>query len=252
MTPVPESRPSIVVIGSVNIDHVVVADVFPRPGQTVTGREVRTTLGGKGANQAVAAAGVGADVVLVARVGDDDEGVHARRVLADRGVDVAAVTAVTQVSTGTAWITVAEQDNTIVVVAGANGRWPPDGDPLRGAGRDAAVVLAQLEIPRPVVERAAAGCRGRFVLNAAPAADLPDGLLQACEVLVLNEHELAVVARAPEQGADLQSAHRALRRRGAGRRHHPGRRRCVRHGRGRHLHPRSGAARDCGRHHGSR
>lgn len=214
----PDGEPMIVVIGSVNIDHVVFTDAFPAPGQTVRGNAVRTSVGGKGANQAAAAALAGASVAMVARVGSDAEGNSARATLARRGVNVDAVTAVDTAPTGTAWITVAEQDNTIVVVPGANGQWPANVDPLGGAGRTARVVLAQLEIPLQVVTRAAQACSGRFLLNAAPAADLPDELMARCDALIVNEHELAVVSRLPTAGgvrAGIERAHHALRQRGA-------------------------------------
>jgi ribokinase len=187
----------VVVIGSVNVDHVVEADRFPAPGETLTGRRARTGLGGKGANQAVASALAGASTAMIARVGTDAAGQRARDGLSGRGVDVAGVLEVPGAETGTAWITVAAGDNTIIVIAGANHAWPPDGDPLGGAGTPGAVVLAQLEVPLEVLRRAARHCRGRFLLNAAPAAELPDELLARCDVLIVNEHEQAVVAGGP-------------------------------------------------------
>jgi ribokinase len=208
---------SVLVIGSVNIDHVVVADRFPSPGETILGESTHVGLGGKGCNQAVAAALAGTPTAMVARVGDDPEGGRARDGLAARGVDTSGVLEVPGVATGTAWITVAarpdtgDQDNTIIVVAGANHRWDPGGDPLDD--RAASVVLAQLEVPLPVVERAAAG-RGLFLLNAAPAAELPDSLLARCDVLIVNEHEQAVVAGLPSD-TPVAEAHAELRRRGA-------------------------------------
>ncbi|MGH3435431.1 MAG: ribokinase [Sciscionella sp.] len=204
----------VVVIGSINIDHVVRTDVFPAPGETVTGSDVHVGLGGKGANQAVAAHIAGADVRMLARIGDDAEGELARRRLAERGVDVSGVLAVSGSATGTAWITVTPQDNTIVVVPGANARWE---DEQRVASD--AVTLAQLEIPLAVVERAAARCTGRFVLNAAPARPLPDSLLAHCDVLIVNEHELRTVSGGPPVGNDIttiEAAHLALLDRGAG------------------------------------
>jgi ribokinase len=204
----------VVVVGSANIDHVVEADAFPSAGETIMGRSARIGLGGKGSNQAVAAALTGARVALVARVGADAEGERARAGLAARGVDVTGVTTVDGVETGTAWITVAAGDNTIIVVPGANHQWPA-ADPLAGAGvRAASVVLAQLEIPFEVVAEAASAGDGLFVLNAAPAAELPDQLLARCDVLIVNEHEQAVVAGlAP--GTPVTEAHALLRRRGA-------------------------------------
>uniref|UniRef100_UPI000B1D783A PfkB family carbohydrate kinase n=1 Tax=Streptomyces scabiei TaxID=1930 RepID=UPI000B1D783A len=223
---VPGVSPQVVVIGSVNIDHVVVADAFPSPGETVLGRTAYVTLGGKGANQAAAAASGGVRTAMIARVGEDAEADRARARLVAGGVDVDAVTAVSGAETGTAWITTAAGDNTIVVVAGANHQWPSEGDPTEGLGAQASVVLAQLEIPLDVVRRAADACRGRFLLNAAPAAELPDDLIARCDVLIVNEHEQAVVSGrsatdaaeevegAPETAA-LRRAHDALRARGA-------------------------------------
>ncbi|KFG07958.1 ribokinase [Streptomyces scabiei] len=222
----PGVSPQVVVIGSVNIDHVVVADAFPSPGETVLGRTAYVTLGGKGANQAAAAASGGVRTAMIARVGEDAEADRARARLVAGGVDVDAVTAVSGAETGTAWITTAAGDNTIVVVAGANHQWPSEGDPTEGLGARASVVLAQLEIPLDVVRRAADACRGRFLLNAAPAAELPDDLIARCDVLIVNEHEQAVVSGrsatdaaeevegAPETAA-LRRAHDALRARGA-------------------------------------
>jgi ribokinase len=223
---VPGVSPQVVVIGSVNIDHVVVADAFPSPGETVLGRTAYVTLGGKGANQAAAAASGGVRTAMIARVGEDAEADRARARLVAGGVDVDAVTTVSGAETGTAWITTAAGDNTIVVVAGANHRWPSEGDPTEGLGARAAVVLAQLEIPLDVVRRAADACRGRFLLNAAPAAELPDDLIARCDVLIVNEHEQAVVSGRPAtdaaeeaegapETAALRKAHDALRARGA-------------------------------------
>lgn len=204
--------PDVVVVGSANIDHVVEADAFPSAGETIMGRSARIGLGGKGSNQAVAAALTGARVALVARVGADAEGERARAGLAAQGVDVTGVTTVDGAETGTAWITVAAGDNTIIVVPGANHAWPA-GDPLAGVGA-ASVVLAQLEIPFDVVTKAASAGSGLFVLNAAPAAELPDRLLARCDVLILNEHEQAVVAGLPPD-TPVTEAHTRLRRRGA-------------------------------------
>ncbi|MGI5430273.1 ribokinase [Streptomyces sp. CA-179760] len=223
---VPGASPQVVVIGSVNIDHVVVADAFPSPGETLLGRTAYVTLGGKGANQAAAAASGGVRTAMIARVGEDAEAGRARARLVAGGVDVDAVTTVSGTETGTAWITTAAGDNTIVVVAGANHQWPSEGDPTEGLGAQAAVVLAQLEIPLDVVRRAADACRGRFLLNAAPAAELPDDLIARCDVLIVNEHEQAVVsgqsatdgaeeAEGTPETAAIRKAHDALRARGA-------------------------------------
>ena len=185
------SAGQVVVVGSVNLDHMVVADRFPAPGQTLLGSSTTSTIGGKGANQAVAAALAGARTAMVATVGDDPSGHRARTELARRGVDITSV-AVNEATTGTAWITVAGGDNTIIVVPGANHQWPSEHESaIANLVRGAAVVLCQLEIPQRLVERAALATSGRFVLNAAPSAVVSDDLLGRCDPLVVNELELA-------------------------------------------------------------
>ena len=208
--------PSVVVVGSVNVDHVVTAPRFPQPGETIMGTSVTSSVGGKGANQAVAAALAGASVAMVASTGDDADGARATERLAQRGVSTEHVAALDDHVTGTAWITVAEQDNTIVVIAGANAHWSADALPTSVG--TAAVVLAQLEIPVDIVRAAADRTTGLFVLNAAPAATLPGPLLARCDVLVVNEHELSVVAGVDEVTDDdaITAAHDALRGKGVG------------------------------------
>lgn len=213
--PMPDPDPSVVVVGSINVDHTVTAQAFPRPGETIMGSSVNSSIGGKGANQAVAAALAGATVAMVGSVGDDADGAAARGRLAERGVQTAHVAVVASDPTGTAWITVAERDNTIIVVPGANARWSSGALPsIVGA---ASVVLAQLEIPVEIVVAAAEQTHGLFLLNAAPAAALPPELLARCDVLIVNEHELAVVADADVRAHDdITMAHAALRDRGVG------------------------------------
>ncbi len=214
----PEQAPAVVVVGSINIDHIVTAARFPRPGETIHGTSLTSSVGGKGANQAVAAALAGATVAMVASTGDDADGAAARHRLTERGVQTDHVAVLATETTGTAWITVAENDNTIIVIPGANARWTDDGLPDCVGG--ASIVLSQLEIPMDVVRSAATRVSGRFVLNAAPAAELPDDLLARCDVLVVNEQELAVVVGAAtgidvaDEGA-ITDAHGRLRDRGA-------------------------------------
>ena len=212
----PETCPSVVVVGSINVDHTVSAPVFPQPGQTISGTSTSSSIGGKGANQAVAAALAGATVAMIGSIGDDENGAAATRRLIERGVQTTHVTVVASAPTGTAWITVAEGDNTIIVVPGANARWSRDFlPPIIDA---ASIVLAQLEIPVDVVQSAAERSRGLFVLNAAPAAVLPAELLARCDVLIVNEHELAVVAgtHVDREEDAITLAHGALRDHGVG------------------------------------
>ena len=205
---------TVAVVGSLNADHVVVADRFPEPGQTIMGRSTRTAVGGKGTNQAVAASLAGARVSMIGRVGADSAGELILDTLRRHGVDVAGVVATPDVPTGTAWITVADADNTIIVVPGANHAWPGDlaSDATLAPVTTAGVVLAQLEIPLAVVAHAARRCAGLFLLNVSPAAELPNDLITHCDVLIVNEHELVAVA-GPEP--DVAQAHAALLARGA-------------------------------------
>ena len=206
----------VAVVGSVNIDHIVRAHDFPLPGETVLGISHTTAVGGKGANQAAAAAWFGADVHLVAQVGADDEAVLALAWLRECDVDVSGVGVSRAAPTGTAWITVCRGENSIVVVPGANGRWPSEKHQLDRIA-DAAIVLAQLEVPVDVVYRAARRA-GRFVLNAAPAMDLPDEVAAQCDVLIVNESELATLTGtrgAATDQAGMIDAQRSLLARGA-------------------------------------
>ena len=181
----------IVVIGSINHDLTVVTPRHPAAGETVLGTAHYTGGGGKGANQAVAAARLGAGVAMVGRVGADDHGRALTASLAAEGVDVSTIGVDEEAPTGIAVITIdASAENTIVVSPGANSRLQPghlDHD-LIGA---ATVVLAQLEVPLETVTEAARLCAGTFILNPAPARPLPDELLQRVDILVPNRSELA-------------------------------------------------------------
>lgn len=204
----------VVVVGSINVDHTIVLDRFPQPGETLLASSMTDSVGGKGANQAVAAAKSGAVVTMVGMLGNDPEGDRAQRTLEHAGVDCAALRRVPDDPTGSAWITVAAGDNTILVVPGANHRWNKAAPPVG----DDDVVLCQLEIPLAVVSAAAEGA-GRFVLNAAPSQPLPDELLSRCDVLIVNEHELADISgrAVPRSDAsDVVAASRTLLLRGVG------------------------------------
>ena len=188
----------VVVIGSINHDLTVVTSRLPRPGETVLGTHHYSGGGGKGANQAVAAARMGAQVAMVGRVGDDEHGRALHAALREEGIDVTAVSVDRNTPTGLAVITVDEgAENTIVVSAGANDRLRPDHlDPDLLA--DAVVVLAQLEIPVETVTAAAQLAGGTFILNPAPARPLPTGLLDHVDILVPNRSELGVLGEIDE------------------------------------------------------
>ena len=185
----------VLLIGSINMDLVVEADSFPRQGETLFGHRFATYPGGKGANQAVAAARLGAEVSLIACVGKDAFGAQLLAGLQAEGVDTRWVRQVEE-ATGMASITLAGGDNAIMVVSGANNAVSPAQlDDAEAAFAAADVVLAQLEVPLATVEHAAmlAARHGKpFILNPAPAQALPAGLLQQISLLTPNEYELAV------------------------------------------------------------
>ncbi|MEV0494106.1 ribokinase [Streptomyces atratus] len=186
----------LLVVGSANADLVIGVERRPAPGETVLGSDLAVHPGGKGGNQAVAAARLGARTALLARVGDDAHGRLLLESQREAGVDTGGVR-VGGAPTGVALITVDPSgDNSIVVSPGANARLTPDdiraaADLLAGAR----VVSAQLEIPletvAEVVRTRPPGAR--FVLNPSPPAPLPDDVLAACDPLVVNEHEARFV-----------------------------------------------------------
>ncbi len=188
---------AVVVVGSANVDLVVRAPRHPVPGETLLGRGFATHAGGKGANQAVAAARAGALTALIGRLGTDGGADFLRGALTEAGVDISAVGTCRHDPTGTAVITVADSgENTIVVVPGANAmlRSVHLGDAVEAGLFDGVrVVMAQLEVPLDVVRHGFELARSRgaiTMLNAAPMTDLPTGLLVVTDVLVVNETEL--------------------------------------------------------------
>ena len=196
------ARGRIVVVGSLNADLVVRVDHLPAPGETVPGRAFAVIPGGKGANQACAAARLGGDVAMVGRVGADAHADLLRASLAAAGVSVAGVLAVEETTTGVALITVEKGgQNEIVIVPGANASLTTaELDRAGDVFGTAAVVLLQLEIPLATVREAARRARAAgatVVLDPAPAAPLPDDLLRDADYLTPNERELAALAGGP-------------------------------------------------------
>jgi ribokinase len=177
-------RPRVAVVGSANVDVVVRAATLPRPGETLLGRDVARLAGGKGANQACAAARLGAATTLLAAVGEDADGDWLLSRLGDHDVDLSLVSRAPR-ATGVALITVDDAgENTIVVVPGANATLDVSGVDL--AAFD--VVVAQLEIPLSVVGDVAARS-SRLILNVAPIVEVPEDLLAACHAVIVNEVE---------------------------------------------------------------
>ena len=177
---------SIVVIGSVNLDIVARVARLPLPGETVTGAKLSRFPGGKGANQALAAQRLGADVRLIGRVGDDAAADEALSLLRLGGVDLAGCLSVGNATTGTALIAVAPSgENHIIVAPGANRKLAPDAV----QAIDADAMICQLEVPVPVVVRAAESFKGFLCINLAPAAEIDVRVLQRADLVVVNETE---------------------------------------------------------------
>jgi len=192
--PAGAASPSIAVVGSANLDVVVPVRRHPRLGETVIGGDHYRATGGKGANQAVACARLGARTRFVGCVGDDEVGDTLRQALANDDVDVTDLAALEGVPSGLALIVVGvDGENTIVVSPGANDRLSTEHVVAARLG-DAAAVLLQLEVPVPTVAAAAAAAEALVVLNPAPAATLPSELLHRVDVLVPNRGELATLA----------------------------------------------------------
>jgi len=198
----------VIVVGSVNMDLVATVDRLPVPGETVIGATFAQHHGGKGGNQAVAAARLGATVAFVGAVGDDAFGVAARVALADEGVAVDELAVLPEVPTGVALILVdAGGENSIAVASGANGALTPDDVAAALARLDLGsgdVLLVGHEIPTATTRAALEAGRAagaRTILNPAPAAGLDDAAVALADVLTPNEGELAVLEAASARPA---------------------------------------------------
>ncbi len=196
----------VLVLGSLNLDVVVRCARRPEPGETVLGDDLARGAGGKGANQAAAAAAAGARTDLLGLVGDDAEGRMLRAQLEQEGVSLEWVSASGDSPTGTALITVdARGENSIVVVPGANARLGvEDVDRARGAIESVEVLLMQLEVPLEPVAYAArvAPKTTRVILNASPVRPLPDDLLSRADPLVVNRVEAEALLGAGSPGVE--------------------------------------------------
>jgi len=202
-------KPRIVVVGSVNTDMMVHVHKLPQPGETVLGGDFIQSQGGKGANQAVAAARLEADVTFVARVGQDTFGKVAIASYEAEGIDTKYIVWDEQKPTGVALITVnSDGENTIAVAPGANAKLSPANIlAAEPAIREANCLLVQLEIPMESVQEAlqiAAKHHTRVILNPAPARQLPPALLELVDYLTPNQHEAAILAGniSTEQGGN--------------------------------------------------
>lgn len=205
--------PEVFIVGSINADLVIEVPRRPGPGETVSGTDLATLAGGKGANQAVAAARLGGRVAMLGRVGCDSPGEVVTAALSRAGVGMADVEALAGVPTGVALITLTpDGENSIVISPGANDRLEPgDVDAARERLARAAVLTLQLEIPMETVVRAVevgAEVGSRIVLNLAPARRVPDAVLRNLDPLVVNEHEAAALLDAVSLGNGEEVARR--------------------------------------------
>lgn len=189
----------VIVVGSINQDMVAEAERHPCPGETVIGRTLRFHPGGKGANQAVAAARAGSAAVLIGCLGDDEAGKALLAVLQSSGVDCSAVRNVPDVPTGRGIITLAGGENTIVVIAGANACVTPE-LVARVEFAPGDICVAQLETPVETTVyafRRARTAGATTVFNPAPAQQAPDELLVLSDILVVNVHEFSAIYGVP-------------------------------------------------------
>ena len=211
---------NVLVVGSSNTDMIIRVPHIPKPGETILGDAFSMAAGGKGANQAVAAARAGGRVRFIARVGDDLFGRQALDGFAHDGIDVRSVLATPGAASGIALITVdVRGENSISVASGANALLSvADVEAAGDAFAAADIVLLQLESPLETVEAAARAAKGRgipVILNPAPARDLDDGLLRGVSVLTPNEHEAAMLAGMEvESEQDMREAAARIRARG--------------------------------------
>ncbi|WP_338788299.1 ribokinase [Metabacillus sp. FJAT-53654] len=187
------SKPKITVIGSINMDLVTKTNTIPKVGETVLGESFLTIPGGKGANQAVAAARLGAEVTMIGCVGDDAFGSELKNHLTAQGVAMENVKTIPETSTGIASITLSDGDNSIIIVSGANNFVTPEiVKQHEHIIAESDIVLLQLEVPLQSVIEAVQLARKhnvRVILNPAPIQKLPKELILQVDYITPNEHE---------------------------------------------------------------
>jgi ribokinase len=211
----------ILVVGSANADLMIATPKLPHPGETVRGHDFLVAPGGKGANQAIAAARLGGDVSFIGSIGDDDFGRRIRTSLLDSGVDTTYVCVRPSSSTGVALVlSETSGENMIAVAAGANDfLLPADIDAAADAIAEASIVVCQFESPAATIERVikvANACRVPVLLNPAPARQMGDELVDGIRFLVPNRQELADLTGLPTDSVDhVEAAAKTLLFRGA-------------------------------------
>ena len=190
------------VIGSINMDQVVTAERIPGKGETLPGNELNYVSGGKGANQAVAMARLGAEVTMFGCVGNDDNGARLLRGLQEESIDTSKIDIVDGIPTALAIITVAENDNTIIVISGANSCVDSDYfNKIKEDLKSFDLVVLQHEIPLDTVHQTVSFCYENgipVVLNPAPAAEVPQEIVDKVTYLTPNEHEAKLIFHGAE------------------------------------------------------
>ncbi len=213
---------NITVVGSLNMDYDVTVQDFPKPGETILGKELYICPGGKGANQAYAIGKLGGNVQMIGCVGNDANGREQLRNLASVNVNVESIQVLDHANTGYALITINEKgENNIVVVSGANYELTPTRlASLENVLESSSIIVTQLETPLDTVEYLADYCRKHnkiFVLDPAPAvSNLSDNIIKNVDIIKPNETELAVLTGLPTNTIDeIEYAARALLEKGA-------------------------------------
>ena len=193
----------IVVVGSINVDLVFTSDIRPKAGETVLGNDFKLIAGGKGANQAVAASKLGAEVTMIGCVGNDSNGQFTIENFENINVNTSCIEKIENIPTGVANIIVAEDDNSIIVIAGANYKVDKTLiDKYKKEIVDADIVLLQLEIPMDVVEYTLNLCyenNVKTILNPAPAVKLKKEIIEKATYITPNEHECKIILGAKKE-----------------------------------------------------
>ncbi len=186
-------RPRITVVGSINMDLVTITDEVAKQGETVHGKDFQTMFGGKGANQAVAAARLGAEVSMIGKVGDDAFGSGMLKNFEDHGINTEGIGIEKGTPSGIANIIVSDKDNRIIIIAGANGKVEKDHvDRYRSIIKESDILLLQFEIPMETVKHTIDLCRKKnvpFIINPAPVTPLDGEYFEAAAYITPNEHE---------------------------------------------------------------
>jgi len=198
------SKPKITIVGSINMDLITVTDQVANAGETVAGTDFETLFGGKGANQAVAASRLGADVSMIGKVGDDAFGSEMIKNFEENGVDTSGIAVEEKTPSGIANIIVSDNDNRIIIIAGANGKVDKlHVDQYTSVIKDSDMVLLQFEIPMDTIRHTLDICKKEnvpVIINPAPVAELESEYLSAATYITPNEHERAQLIKMRKDG----------------------------------------------------